>query len=331
MRAYLIKRLLLIFPTLFGITLITMLIIQMAPGDPTRLKAGIEQGLRTDEQIDQESYEIIRRQFDLDRPFHVRYVRWVWKLVRFDFGISIKDRRPVLEKIAEALPVTIRLNVISIFLIYLISLPLGVYSDTHQDTLRDRVITVILFILYSLPSFWLAMMLILLVGRGGFLNWLPFYGLSVERPQDFTTLGVVWETILRYLLPVFCLTYGGLAFTSRYTRGTMLEVIRQDYIRTARAKGLSERVVVFKHALRNSLIPIVTLFATLLPAMIGGSVIIESIFSIPGMGRLGFESVLARDYPTVMGIATISALLTLAGILLTDLLYAVVDPRITFN
>jgi len=331
MRSYLIKRLLLIFPTLFGITIITMLIIQLAPGDPTRIRAGAEAVLRSDEQIDKESYDIIKKQFHLDKPFLTRYALWVWDLAQFKFGISIKDRRPVIDKIAEALPATIRLNVISIFLIYVISVPLGVYSATHQNTLRDRATTVVLFILYSLPSFWVAIMLILLVGRGGKLDLLPFYGLTVERPQDFTTLGLIWETLLHYVLPVFCLTYGGLAFMSRYARATLLEVIRQDYIRTARAKGLNEKVVIFKHGLRNSLIPLVTLFATLLPAMIGGSVIVEQIFSIPGMGRLGFESVLARDYPTIMGVASIAALLTLAGILVSDLLYAVVDPRITFK
>jgi len=331
MRSYLVKRLLLLFPTLFGITLVIMLIIQLAPGDPTKIRSGAEASLRSDEQIDKESYAIIRRQFHLDKPFLTRYGLWVWDLVRLKFGISIKDRRPVIDKIAEALPVTIRLNLISIFLIYLISIPLGVYSATHQNSIRDRIITVVLFVLYSLPSFWVAIMLILFLGRGGVLGWLPFYGLKVERPQDFTTLGLVWETLLHYVLPIFCLTYGGLAFLSRYARATLLEVIRQDYIRTARAKGLREKVVIFKHALRNSLIPIVTLLATLLPAMIGGSVIIEQIFNIPGMGRLGFESVLARDYPTVMGIAVISALLTLVGILLTDFLYAVVDPRVTFD
>jgi peptide/nickel transport system permease protein len=190
---------------------------------------------------------------------------------------------------------------------------------------------VILFVAYSLPNFWVAILLIMFLGGGDFLDLLPIYGISSAGMEGQPLLARLADHVWHLILPVFCLTYGGLAALSRYQRAGMLEVIRQDYIRTARAKGLPEKLVIFKHALRNSIIPIITIMGMILPAMFGGSIIIESIFSIPGMGQLGFEAVLSRDYPTVMAIATISALLTLVGILISDLLYMWVDPRITYE
>jgi len=226
------------------------------------------------------------------------------------------------------LPITIQLNLISIFLVYLIAIPCGIYSATRPGTVTDRLLTLFFFFIYSLPSFWVAVLLIMLFGGGDFWDILPVYGISSIGAEDWPFLPWLTDPVWHLVLPITCLTYAGFADLSRLTRANMLEVIREDYIRTARAKGLSERLVIFKHAFRNALLPIVTLLAFLLPAMIGGSVIIESIFSIPGMGQLGFEAVLSRDYPVIMAITTISALLTLAGLLLSDVLYAVLDPRI---
>jgi peptide/nickel transport system permease protein len=276
----------------------------------------------------QEIIEQTKKLYGLDKPIHVRYVIWLGKLVRLDFGDSYKDQRPVIAKIKETLPVTLQIEVIVIFLIYLISIPLGVYSATHQYSLGDRITTVILFILYSLPSFWVAMLLMLFFGGGRFLDWFPVNGLNSFGAENLAWGPWLLDRLWHLVLPVICLTYGGLAGLSRYARAGMMEVIRQDYIRTARAYGFSEKTVIWKYALRNSLIPIVTLLATLLPALIAGSFIIESIFSIPGMGRLGFEAILSRDYPLIMGILSISAILTLLGLLLSDIMYAVVDPRI---
>ncbi|MBT7080551.1 MAG: ABC transporter permease, partial [Chloroflexi bacterium] len=191
--------------------------------------------------------------------------------------------------------------------------------------------SVVLLVFYSLPSFWVAIMLMVIFGSGDYLNWLPITGILSHGADKLPWYEIVMNISWHLILPIVCLTYGGFAFLSRFTRASMLEVIRQDYIRTARAKGLSEWRVIMKHGVRNALIPILTLMGTLLPALLGGSVIIEQIFSIPGMGRLGFESILSRDYPVIMAIATISAMLTLVSILLSDVMYKVVDPRITFD
>lgn len=328
---YISRRLLLIIPTFLGITLITFLVIQLSPGNPAAMKIRMgEQGFLGDE-MTREIVEQTRALYGLDKPVWTRYGIWLKRVVTFDFGNSYKDHRPVLEKISERLPITIELNLISIFLVYLISIPVGVYSAVRQGSLTDRITTVVLFILYSLPNFWVAVLLIMFLGGGDFLDIFPIYGISSSGLSEASFMTRLGDHLWHLVLPVFCLTYGGLAALSRYQRAGMLEVIRQDYIRTARAKGLSEKIVVFKHALRNSLIPIITLMGYLLPGMFGGSVIIESIFSIPGMGQLGFEAVLSRDYPVVLAIATISALLTLIGILISDLLYVWVDPRITYE
>ncbi len=332
MKRYLLKRLLLILPTFLGISLITFLIIQLAPGNPVSLKLqqlGGE-GIRA-ETVNHEVIEQTKKLYGLDRPLPVQYVRWLRRIVTFDFGESYKDHRPVREKILEALPVTLLLNVISIFLIYLVAIPIGVFSSVYPESRFERVVTLGLFFLYSLPSFWVAMLLVITLGGGEYLDLFPVVGIVSTGFSGLGFAGKIGNLVWHLVLPVTVLTYGGLAFLSRLAKAQMLEVIRQDYIRTARAKGLPEWKVIGKHAFRNSLIPLVTLLGTLLPAMIGGSVIVEQIFSIPGMGRLGFEAVLSRDYPTVMAIASIEALLTLVGILVSDLLYVVVDPRISFE
>ncbi len=328
---YISRRLLLIIPTFLGITLITFMVIQLSPGNPAAMKVRMgEQGFLGDD-MTREIVEQTRALYGLDKPIWTRYGIWLKQVVTLDFGNSYKDHRPVMDKIAERLPITIELNLISIFLVYLIAIPVGVYSAVRQGSLTDRITTVVLFILYSLPNFWVAVLLIMFLGGGDFLDIFPIYGIASSGMAGAPLLARISDHLWHIVLPVFCLTYGGLAALSRYQRAGMLEVIRQDYIRTARAKGLSEKVVVFKHALRNSLIPIVTLMGYLLPGMFGGSVIIENIFSIPGMGQLGFEAVLSRDYPVVLAIATISAFLTLIGILISDLLYVWVDPRITYE
>ncbi len=331
MKDYLIKRILLMIPTLLGITLITFTLLHLMPGDPASMKIKMNlQGVKSDA-LAKEIIEKTRKLYGLDKPLITQYGLWLKRLIVLDFGKSFKDHRPVLEKIKERLPVTLQLSLISIFLIYLISIPIGVFSAIKQDSVADRITTVILFILYSLPNFWVATLLIMLLGGGDYLNIFPIYGLSSENAASFPLWKWVLDRVWHLVLPIISLTYGGFASLSRYMRAEMLEVIRQDYIRTARAKGLPEKIVIFKHALRNSLIPIVTLLAYLLPALFSGSVIIENIFSIPGMGKLAFESILARDYPTIMAIITISSFLTLLGILLADIIYVLVDPRISFE
>jgi peptide/nickel transport system permease protein len=330
MKTYLIKRLLQIIPTMLGITFITFVIIQLAPGNPAMLK--IQMGKGQAELGEKTASELIIKQtkelYGLDKPLAVQYLLWLKRIVTLNFGFSYKDHRNVWDKIAERMPITIQLNLISIFLVYIIALPFGVYSSTHPGSLADKILTVGFFFLYSLPSFWVAMLLIMLFGGGDFWDVFPVFGISSIGSENMGPLAWLLDRLWHLVLPIVCLTYGGLAYLSRLTRASMLEVIREDYVRTARAKGLSERVVIFKHALRNALLPLITLFAFLLPSMFGGSVIIESIFSVPGMGQLGFEAVLSRDYPVIMAITTISAFLTLAGLLISDILYAALDPRI---
>ncbi len=330
MKDYLIKRFFLLVPTVLGITIITFFIIQLAPGNPIQQKLGINESVRA-ESITKDIIEQTKKLYGLDKPVHERYVIWLKQIVTLDFGNSYKDHRPVIDKIAERLPVTLALNFISIFLIYVISIPLGVYSAVKQRTTTERLLTFFLFIMYSTPSFWMAMILIFFLGGGDFWDVFPVYGIFSQGYENYSLVGKSLDFLWHITLPVFCLTYAGLASLSRFQKGSLLEVLREDYIRTARSKGLDERRVLFKHALRNSLIPIITIMGTILPALIGGSVIIETIFSIPGIGRLGFEAILSRDYPLIMAIATISAFLTLIGILISDIAYVLTDPRISFD
>jgi peptide/nickel transport system permease protein len=330
MRSYFARRLLLLVPTLIGISLISFLIIQLAPGDPASLKIGDGESGR-DSAVSEQAIKETRALYGLDQPLYVQYGRWLRRFVTLDFGESLEDHRPILDKLKERIPITILLSGISLLLSYLIAIPLGIYSATHEHSTGDKLITIVLFGLYSLPNFWIATMAIVYLGGGDFLNVFPVFGLQSEGAANWALAARLKDYVWHLILPVTCMTYYTFAALSRYMRASMLEVIRQDYIRTARAKGLSERLVVYRHALRNSLIPMVTLMADLLPALIGGSVVIEVLFSIQGMGQLSFQAVLHRDYPLIMAIFTLSALLTLLGILLADFLYTVADPRISYE
>lgn len=328
MKAYLIRRLLLVIPTFLGVSIISFAIIQMAPGSPIHAKLRSAEGAFQSEEVSAEIIERMKKLYGLDQPIPVQYVKWLGRVCVLDFGDSFKDKRPVIDRIKETLPVTLQFNILTIFLVYLISLPIGVLSAVKQRSWLDTITTLILFILYSLPNFWVAMLLMMFLGGGKYLDWFPIHGLNSEGAENWPWFSWFGDRLWHMALPLFCLTYGSLASLSRYMRAGMLDTIRQDYIRTARAYGFAEKVVIFKYAMRNSLIPIITLLGTLLPALIGGSVIIETIFSIPGMGRLGFQAVLDRDYPLIMGTFTMSAILTLIGLIITDVMYAIVDPRI---
>lgn len=263
--------------------------------------------------------------------FKNQYHRWLTNFLKLDFGISYIDKRPIWSKMKDALPWTLLVNFIVIILSYAIAIPLGVASARSKGSLGDRINTAILFIFYSLPTFWLATMLIIFTTTDEYgMNWFPTFGLGDVSP-DMSWWDVFTERGYHLLLPLICLVPRSLAYLSRQMRGGVLSVFRQDYIRTARAKGLPENKVVWKHAFRNSLIPIITLFAGIFPAMIGGAFIIEIIFSIPGMGRVAFEGLVARDYPMVFTVMMFSAILTLIGTLVADMMYAVVDPRISFK
>lgn len=260
-----------------------------------------------------------------------QYAKWLKRLVTFNFGESTRDGRPVSEKLAERLPVTMLLSLLALFLAYIVSVPVGTYSALYPGTVSDRLVTFALFVMYSLPSFWVAIMLIRGLCGVGMLDILPLRGLSSPGAEDWSLPLRFLDTMHHLILPVFCLSYVSFATLSRYQRSGMMETVRQDYIRTARAKGLRERSVIFRHALRNSLIPILTLLGLQIPYLIGGSVIIERVFAIEGMGLETFEAIRGRDYNWILAVSFLTALLTLFGILLSDVLYAIVDPRITYE
>jgi peptide/nickel transport system permease protein len=308
-------------PLLIGITIICFSVMHLAPGSPTDLETQLNPRASADYR------ERLKSMYDLDKPLYQQYILWVGKLVSLDLGKSFSsDHRPVADKIFERLPITITLNVISMFLIIVIAIPLGVLSAVYKDSLFDRLTSVFVFIGFAIPTFWLALLLMIFFGVQ--LGWLPISGLR-SLNAEYLPPGASFLDLLKHLiLPVTLSAFGGLAGFSRYMRSNMLEVIRQDYIMTARAKGLSERTVIYKHALRNALLPVITILGLSIPGLIGGSVIFETIFAIPGMGQLFYMSVMARDYPSVMGILFIGAVLTLIGNLIADISYAVADPRI---
>jgi peptide/nickel transport system permease protein len=333
MWGYIAQRIGLFVPTLLFITLLSFALSRLAPGDPAALKVGVgaEGGIAGRTGLNERTLELLRKQWHLDKPLWQQYLLWLRDLVTLEFGRSFQDNRPVLEKIAERLPITLAMNLFAVLIAYGIAIPLGVYSATHSGTALDRFLTFLLFALYSLPSFWVAMLAVTFLCNPEYLALFPTGGIrSIFHSEQWS----LWQRIVDHAwhltLPMLVYTYASFAFISRQMRSALLEVLRQDYIRTAYAKGLPGRVVIWKHAVRNSLIPIVTLLAGILPSLIGGSVIVETIFSIPGMGELSFRALVARDYPVIMAVFTLSAVLTLVGILLADILYAVVDPRISF-
>ncbi len=325
MLQYTLRRLLYLVPTLIGITIVTFLVINLAPGDPVEL---INRG-EMDARISPQSYQNMLHLYGLDDPIHVRYVTWIKRLATLDFGTSFLDHRPVRDKIMERLPATLILNITSLIAALLLAVPLGLYAAARQNSRFDKVGGTTLYFLYSLPEFWVALLLIMFFGVK--LRLLPFHGMESMDARELGLLAYGWDRVLHMILPTICLTYGSLAYLSRFVRGSSLEVIRQDYIRTARAKGLDERSVVYRHVFRNTMIPLLTLLGLLLPTLISGSIILESIFSWPGVGDLFFTSVRARDYPVVMGLSFITAILVLLSTLLADLLYAWADPRVTYQ
>jgi len=329
MTTYLIRRILLLFPTLFGITLLTFLLIRLAPGNAALLKGGGGEG--GGRAMTAEVREQMIKLYGLDKPPLVAYADWVGRSLRLDLGESIVDHRSVAAKIGERLPLTMSLAGSALVLSYLIAIPLGIAAALKRGQVVDRTISFVVFVLYSIPSFAAALLLILLVAGGDYLNLLPMYGANSIDASVMGPFAWLWDRILHMILPVTCLTYASLASISRYTRVSMLEALGQDFVRTARAKGLPERVVILRHALRNALIPIITIFTLEIPVLISGAVIIESIFTLPGLGQLMFQSLDAGDYPVIMGLTLLIAIVTLVSYLLADILYAVVDPRITYE
>lgn len=320
MTGYIFKRLLGMIPILFGITVITFIVIHLAPGGP------VETQTELNIKATAEARENLKKLYGLDQPLHVQYINWLRRFLRLDFGESFVDQRRVIDKIKERIPVTLSINLISMTIIFLFAIPIGVLSAWKRNSLFDRIATVFVFAGFSVPHFWLALLLMILFGVE--LGWFPISGIQSIEIEDMSFLERLIDMAKHLVLPVTVAAVGGIAGLSRYSRSSMLEVLRQDYIRTARAKGLPEKAVIFRHGLRNALLPVVTILGLSIPGLIGGSVIFETIFAIPGMGQLYYSSAMARDYPVVMGMLVIIAVLTLLGNLIADITYALIDPRI---
>ena len=317
---YIGRRLIGIIPLLIGITIISFAVIHLAPGGPIELATSL------DAKVTAQAREKLMHLYGLDRPLHVQYIDWLTRLARFDFGNSFLDGRKVIVKIAERIPVTLLINVLSIFFIFIIAIPIGITSSVKLNSFYDKFMTVFVFIGFAMPSFWLALLLMSFFGIK--LQILPVLGIKSLFFDQLPIWAKAIDLGRHLILPVFVSAFAGLAGMSRYIKTNMLNVLHENYIRTARAKGLPESRVIYKHALKNALLPVITILGLSVPGLIGGSVIIETVFSIPGMGRLAFEAVMSRDYPTIMAVLVISALLTLLGNLIADISYCWADPRI---
>ncbi|MDR3074177.1 MAG: ABC transporter permease [Deltaproteobacteria bacterium] len=316
-----LRRLLLLCCVFLGITVISFAVIHLAPGSPVDLETTMNP------LADQDARARLQALYGLDRPLYVQYGDWLRSLVQLDFGNSLSgDRRPVLSLIAERLPLTVGMNAASLLLTLLIAIPLGCLSARHRGSPFDFGVAVFVFIGFAMPGFWLALILIQHLA----IDWrlFPISGLTSLNYATLSPWGKALDAARHLALPIAVYTIGSLAHMSRFMRSSMLEVLRQDYIVTARAKGLSARAVLFSHALRNALLPVITLLGLSIPGLIGGSVIIETIFALPGLGQLFYSAVMMRDYPLIMGNLVLGAFLTLAGNLIADICYGLADPRI---
>ncbi len=322
---YIAKRLLQAIPLLLGIATITFFIVHLAPGDP--MDMFLEPRFRR--QMDPEVIELIRQKFGLDQPIHVQYGKWLGNLAQGDLGESFRYRRPVASLIAERVPYTLQLAVLALLFDALVGIALGIFSAVKQYSLADKSVTLGSLIVYSIPGFWLALMLVLVLSVN--LGWFPT---SQTRSLDYEMLswwGKRLDQAWHLALPVFVLGVASAAGTARYMRSKLLEVLSEEYVLAARARGLRERTVILKHALRNALIPILTIYGMSLPFLLGGAVLIEKVFAWPGMGLLAVEAIGARDYPVILATTMIAAVLVVLGNLLADVTYAVVDPRVSYD
>jgi peptide/nickel transport system permease protein len=327
---YLIRRLAFAVLTLVVITCIVYALIRHMPGTPLTMDMA-EQSL--DKRMTEQELKQLERIYGLDKPWYVAYVHWLGNVAHFDFGRSFKDNKHVSRKIGQRIGPTFLLSGTSLFLAYLLSVPIGLYSAQRSGRPDERIVSTVLYMLYAVPTFVAGLLLLVLFYKQ--LAGTLFYLEPGMKSENYDRLESSWQQcwdITRHMiLPVICFTYGSLAYYSRFIKSNMEEVVRQDYIRTARAKGVGSFRILVHHAFRNTMIPFVTMIGLTLPALVGGSIVIEQVFSWPGIGTLYLASILQRDYPVIMGLTLMFSVLTLAGQLLADILYAVVDPRITYT
>jgi peptide/nickel transport system permease protein len=327
MGAFILKRMLGAIPLLIGIATIIFFVLRLAPGDPTTFYFNPN--------IPPDVIEQLRRNLGLDQPLHIQYFRWITSFFMGDFGYSFAQSRPVRDILIEVIPNTLMLTGSALVLVFVIGVLIGVLQAVKQYSIFDSTSSVVSLFFYSMPSFWLALMLMLVFSlkahQWGWPIALPPTGIT-SVDYEFMGFGEkIWDRVSHLILPVGTLTLALAAGVARYTRGAMLEVVRQDFIRTARAKGLPERTVIMKHALRNSMLPVITLLGLYLPFLFSGAVFVEVIFAWPGMGRVIVDAIFQRDYPLVMATSFVFAVIVVLGNLIADVLYAVADPRIRYD
>ncbi|EIJ81856.1 oligopeptide ABC transporter permease [Bacillus methanolicus PB1] len=316
MLSYIPRRTFAAIPLLLGITVISFVIIQMAPGDPA--------SLLMDPNISPADKEKFIEKYGLNDPIHVQYLKWLGNMLQGDFGTSlIRKGTPVIELIINRLPNTLLLMAVSTLIALLISIPFGIISATKRYSKLDYLVTVASFLGLAIPNFWLGLILIMVFAVH--LKWFPTGGVATLN-APFS----IWDRIHHLIMPAFVLASADMASLTRYTRSSMIEVINQDYMRTARAKGFNERKVIYNHGLKNGLIPIITIFGLMIPGFIGGAVVVESVFGWPGLGKLFIDSAFQRDYPVIMALTVISAVFVVISNLFADILYAIFDPRIEY-
>lgn len=339
MTRYFLQRLVVALPTLLGISVLCFFLVQMTPGGPVeqalaemrQSSVGGEVGGGRVSQITEEQRQALVEYYGFDKPILTRYFLWLGKLVTLDLGESYFHSEPVLDLIRRALPVSLSFGFFSFFLTYLICIPLGILKATRHGTRFDVWSSGVVFLLYSVPSFALGILLIVLFGGGSLWNVFPIEGMVSENFDDLGLLAKIADYLHHMFLPLVCYTMGSFATLTLVMKNSLLEQLRLDYVTTARAKGLSEKRVILKHALRNALLPIANGLGHWIALFFTGSVLIETIFGLQGIGRVSYESILRRDYPVVLANIMILSVLTILGNLLSDFLYVLIDPRIDFT
>lgn len=337
MLKYILQRIFWMLPTLFGISLICFVVINLAPGGPveqalTKARFGAAGGSGTSGMgVSNEVMEAIKKQYGFDKPMHMRYLIWLKNIVTLDFGESFSYRRPVIEVILDKLPVSLSFGIMSLLLIYSISIPLGIAKAVRESGHFDMISSLILMILYSIPPLILGILMRVYLAGGQFLDILPLGELYSDNYFELSTWGKIVDRAQHFVMPLTCYVASGFTIRTLLMKNSLLEEIKLDYVRTARAKGLDERTVIYKHALRNALIPILTGLGYSLTLFFAGSIIIEQVFNIDGMGLLSYKSILSRDYNIIMALIFIQAVLAMVGRLLSDITYMLVDPRIDFS
>lgn len=324
-------------PTLFGISLLVFTLTQIVPGGPVetfmqQMRFGGSGDTSSGQsQVTEELRQELNKLYGFDKPVHERYLTWFGNVLKLDFGDSYEYREPVIDVIKQKLPVSLTFGVFTFFAVYLISIPLGVLKAVKDGSKFDAVSSVLLFTGYSIPSFALGIILIVLFCGGSFFDWFPLQGLYSDEFEDLTLMGQILDYLHHIVLPLTAYIVGQFALSTMMMKNSFLEQISQDYVRTARAKGLSDKKVYFKHVLRNALIPIATEIGEFTSIFLMGSILIEQIFGLDGIGLLNYESILTRDYPVVLAIIMIASVARLLGVLLSDILYVLLDPKISFD